>query len=168
MKYRKRFAHSSSKKGVSKSAGFTIFEVLIVVGIVVLLGGSALFASMASFHGSSFHADRNTFVAVLQRARAEAMNNICIGGNCTDGTSHGVKILSDNTITLFQGPAYSTRDPSADSVFKLDVATTSGASEFVFSQLSGSSSFTTVVLDDQAGHISTITVSVAGQIAWTH
>jgi len=145
-----------------------MLEMIVVMGIFALVGGTALFVSMETFHGSNFRSDRNLLAAALQHARAQSMNNMCLGAGCADGKPHGVKILPDNSIVLFQGASYATRDASVDSVFHLNIAAATGANEIVFSQLSGASVATTVSVTDQAGHVSTMTISSEGRIAWTH
>ena len=80
--------------------GFTMIEILVVIGLFAIAGGFALWVSMESYRGSSFFADRDMFVAVLQRARAEAVNNVCLGAGCTDGKPHGVHIQSDAYILI--------------------------------------------------------------------
>ncbi len=151
--------------------GFSMLEVLVVMGIFVLVGGFALLVSMESFHGSNFRTDRNTLIAALQRARAQAVNNICLGPVCTDGKPHGVKILPGGSIVIFEGATYATRDAGVDAIFHTNAAAMSGANEFVFSQLSGTTSCASgcaVTMTDQAGHISTATTSAEGRIYWSN
>lgn len=150
-----------------KQSGMTFFEVIVVMGIFAMVGGFALFVSMETFRGSNFRSDRDLLVATLQRARAQSMNNVCLG-TCTDGKPHGVKILPDNTLVIFQGATYETRDTSVDAVFTMNTATMTGTDEFVFSQLSGTSTAAEVALTDPSGRISTTTVNVEGKISWTH
>ena len=82
----------------SREAGFTLMEVLLVIGMFVILAGFGLFVSMETYRGSNYHSDRSLLIAVLERARAEAINNICSGGSCADGAAHGVHIQSDKYI----------------------------------------------------------------------
>jgi prepilin-type N-terminal cleavage/methylation domain-containing protein len=155
-----------------RQAGFTMIEVLLVMALIALVGAFALFVSLDTYRSSSFRSDRNLLVAALQRARAQAMNNICFddGGatfTCADGKPHGVKILS-NQIVVFQGSTYTGRDVAVDAPFKTNVTTVSGASEVVFSQLSGTSTVSTITLTDQSGHSSAISINSEGKIAWTN
>jgi len=145
-----------------------MFEVLIVMGIFVLVGGFALFVSMETYRGTNFRSDRSVLIAALERARAQSVNNVCLGTGCTNGKPHGVKMLTNNTLVLFQGASYAARDTDVDSVFRMDTATTTGASEFVFSQLAGTSTPAEIVLTEQTGRVSTTTISSEGQITWTN
>lgn len=145
-----------------------MLEMIVVMGIFSLVGGLALFVSMDTYRGSNFHSDRNTFIASLQRARTQSMNNICLGSGCTDGKPHGVKVLSGNTIVVFQGTSYATRDSAVDSVFALNIASATGDSEFVFDRLSGASTAASATLADDSGRTSVVTINSEGQISWTN
>lgn len=143
-----------------------MIEVLIVMGLVAVVGGFALFVSMESYRGSSFHSDRDLLIAALQRARAEAVDNICFG-TCTDGKPHGVFMQSTSTI-IFQGASFATRDIAADAVFDANTAVTkSSLGEIVFSQLSGTTTATSTTLSDGI-HSSVVSVGAEGQIIWTN
>ncbi len=149
--------------------GFTFFEVLIVIGLLTIVGSLGLLVSMDSYRSSGFYADRNLLVAALQRARAEAINNICLGA-CTDvndGKAHGVHIQSESYV-IFQGTSYSAGDP-VNAVFPAHTTLTeSSLSDVVFSPLTATTSTTgDITLSDNAGHTSTITIGSEGQITWT-
>ena len=146
--------------------GFTMVEILVVLTLFSVLAASALFVSMETYRGTSFRSDRDLLIAVFQRARAESMNNICRGVGCMDGTPHGVKVLTDGTVVLFQGAQY-VGDPNTDAVFHLFAATTSDVAEVVFAPLSGTTTPATIVLSGY-DHSSTIIISPNGRISWTH
>ena len=136
-----------------------------------MVGGLALFVSMETYHGSSFRSDRDLLVAALQHARAQAMNNICLGTGCTDGKPHGVYIQSDKYI-VFQGGTYNSSD-SNNAEFDSTITTTKTPStlEIVFSQLSGTTSCSNecaVTLTDQSGHVSIATTTAEGRIYWSN
>lgn len=148
-----------------KTYGFTLLEILVVIGLFTLLGGAALLVSMETYHGSNFRADRDLFVAALEHARAEAMNNVCLG-TCTDGKSHGVHLESGQYV-IFQGTLYDTNDPQ-NAVFKIHTTAIQGGGDIIFSQLSGATTATSTMLSDGAGHTSLVTINSEGQITWTH
>jgi len=60
------------------------------MGIITAFG---LVMNMNAFRGFSFRNDRDTMVAALQKARSQAINNICLGTGCTDGKPHGVYFI---------------------------------------------------------------------------
>jgi len=168
-----------SKKHISISVnnksgkGFSLIEVLVVIGIFFLIGGFALFVSMDAFRGSSFRSDRDLLVSALQRARAQAMNNICLGSaaDCSDGKPHGVHIQSDKYV-IFQGDPYSSTDPFNVS-FDSSTAVTKNPPtpmDIIFEQLSGNTSCspTCEITLTQGSKASTITVTDNGRIWWTN
>lgn len=147
--------------------GFTLIEVLTVLGLFTLLAGLGLFASMDLYRGSSFHSERDLLVALLQHARAQAVNNIC-RGMCTDGVAHGVKIGSGNYI-VFQGSSYASRDATQDQTFATSpLVTSSGDTEVVFAQLTGVAMPPAVIVLRIGGQVSTTTIEPNGRIWWTH
>src|SRR4051812_38879538 len=81
----------SPEAAVISNAGFSLIEILVVMGLLVLMSGFGLFVSMETYQGSNFSCDRSLFVAALQRARAQAIHNMCYG-TCTDGVAHGVHV----------------------------------------------------------------------------
>lgn len=152
----------------STRKGFTLVEILVVVAMFTIVGGIGLLVSMDSYRGSSFYADRNLFVATLERARAEAIHNICFG-TCIDGKPHGVHIAS-GTYTVFQGISYAARDATLDATFSANSSFThTGLTDVVFTQLSGTTTNVgDITLSDKANHVSTTTIGSEGQITWTH
>ena len=144
--------------------GFSMLEVLVVLGMFAIVAGFGLFVSMETFRGSNFHSDRDLLVALLQRARAQAVNNMCTGSACTDGVPHGVHIETDKYV-LFQGSAYSSSDP-LNSTFSANPSVTRPASQdVIFAQLTGNTSATSIALSG-GGRSSTISISAQGQITW--
>lgn len=168
MRSPKAFIHKNSK------SGFTLIEILIVIGIMTLLGGIALIVSMDNYHAYAFRAERDTLVSLLQKARSQSMTNVCLGvsGSCTNGRPHGVNV-STGQYTVFQGQTYAARDAAVDEIYQVrgvDVKTKSGSlSEVVFAQLSGdvlNPGYITLLNSD--GHVSTTTITREGEITWTN
>ncbi len=155
---------------MSMQRGFTMIETLVVMGIFALIGGLALFVSMETYRSSSFRSDRDLLVAVLQRARAQAINNVCFG-TCTDndGQPHGVRIESDQYI-IFQGDTYSSSDPNNAAFDSNPLSNRTGATEIVFEQLSGDTSCspTCEISLTQGSQSSVISVTSNGRISWTN
>ena len=89
---------------LSLSKGFTLMEVLVVIALLGVIFSLSVFISLDTYRGSSFRNERDTLVGVLQEARSEAMNNICIGGTCTGQQYPTVCILPIPTTLYFKAP----------------------------------------------------------------
>src|SRR5205085_1289648 len=122
-----------------RNRGFTLFEIVIVMAFIAIVGAFTMMVSMDTYRGYNFHTERDVLIATLQHARAQAVGNVCQGGGCTTGKSHGVYI-QPNKFIMFQGSSYATRDVSQDAVIPANAAIShSGISEIVFNVLSGNS-----------------------------
>lgn len=155
-----------------RQAGFTLVEILIVIAFFAVIGGLSLAYGIEGYRQVTFHSDRDMLVATLQRARAKAVGNICIG-TCTEGKPHGVAITEDAQgnvrFTIFQGSSYGA-EPAFDDVIRANPNTKrDGISEVVFAQLSGRANPSgEIVLKDATGRTSTTTVGSEGEISWTN
>lgn len=146
--------------------GFSLVEVLVVMALFAIVGGVGLLVSMESYRASSYHSDRALLVTLLQRARVQSLANLCSSSGCTDGAPHGVHVQSDAYI-LFEGSSYNSADTN-NAVFGADTNTThSFTGDVIFSQLSATTSATTITLSG-GGRTSDITVSSEGGISWTN
>lgn len=150
--------------------GFTLIEVLVTLGLLVILAAVLAAASPGLYRGYGAHDVRDTLVAALMHARSQAMNGVCTGSVCTGAPAHGVHIdemhgrLHD--VVLFQGTAYDANDPLNASVFTGSISQTvfySGPAEVIFAPLSGDAAPATMLLWGGSA-TSTITVGAEGQI----
>ena len=137
-------------------SGFTLLELLIVMGIAVLLGGLGLFLSMDTYRSGNFTAGVDTIVVSLQRSRSRALNNI-------DESKHGVKILSGQYV-IFEGATYNPLDPKNEVINGRSNFTITGPDEVVFDQLSGKSSVDGDILINDGSKIASISLNYEGQI----
>jgi prepilin-type N-terminal cleavage/methylation domain-containing protein len=173
----------ASRKISTHNRGFTLIELMVVIGLLALVGGFALFVSMDEYRGISFRSERDTLISLLQKARSESVNNICVGtaGVCTNGRPHGLHlgILPGGilTYTLFQGTGWATRDATVDEVTLASsgsaATTTPSLTDIVFSELSATTTPTplgirTITMSDQGGKTSAITVGYEGGISWSN
>lgn len=120
----------------SNVEGFTIFEILIVMGILAVIFAIGLPASWNFYTNYQFDSEVAAFVSVLEQARNSAMIN-------RNESPHGV-YAGANQFVIFQGSSYAGRDISQDKVFPRDGnISISGPLEIVFGALSGQTSSTT-------------------------
>ena len=95
-------------------SGFTMLEILVVIGLVLMLSTVTLLVSFDTYRGSNFRNDRDLLLATLERARAQSINNLCVGSTCNvvqNSRPHGVAIRPNgqpNSYVVFQGASYAT------------------------------------------------------------
>lgn len=139
--------------------GFTLLEVILSLGILTIIAGLGFVVSLDFYRTYFFNADRDTFVGVLQSARAKAMSNI-------NESNFGVYVES-SSYTLFQGVSYVLRDVSQDSIISTSPRITkTGLSEVVFSQLSGDANITGDIWLHAGTSTATISIQTNGRIGW--
>jgi Tfp pilus assembly protein FimT len=154
--------------------GFTLLEVLIVIGLLIFLTGLTALMSLDSYRGYSFRGQRDNVISVLQKARGQAMNNVCLGSTptCSGGRPHGVHFSTDEYI-IFQGASLddTPENASHDQVISADypLIFTPAAPEAVFKQLSGDATAPlNFTVSDEFGHSSDITINSEGRISWSN
>lgn len=133
------------KSAKKLTLGFSLLEVIVVIGIVGLL------ATISTSVYSSFKAHENIEIAttsVVEAIRYAQSNSQAGKGD----SSWGVEIIPTSVI-IFKGTSYSSRDVSADQ--SLDFSSgvvASGLSEIIFSKITGTTVNTgTVVLTNSYG-----------------
>ncbi|MCX6759554.1 MAG: prepilin-type N-terminal cleavage/methylation domain-containing protein [Candidatus Nealsonbacteria bacterium] len=158
-----------------KDAGFTLIEIIVVMSLLAAIGALTAFANFDVWRGYTFRGECDLLISVLQKARSQSVNNICLGSSCTDGRPHGVYIQSDK-YTIFQGSDWDHRDVAIDEDFEANSKVSSASStisEVVFSQLSGDASFPQspgliegkIILNEIDGfHSETISINNEGRI----
>ncbi|MDD5068285.1 MAG: type II secretion system protein [Candidatus Pacebacteria bacterium] len=130
MKLPKIFIHKE------KTCGFTLIEILVVMAIFTLLSGLGLFMTFDSYRGASSRSERDTVVSLLERARSQAMNNVCFGASCVGGKRHGISIQS-NQYVIFEGGNYASRDSEVDQITPANPTAIITPIDVVFDQLTG-------------------------------
>ncbi len=150
------------------NGGFTLIEILVVIGMLSIVGGLSLVMTLDTYRAYFFKNDRDILVSALHKARSQSINNMCLGA-CTGGKPHGVHIESGN-YTIFQGITYSASDPINEKLGGGNAATTvSGLTDVVFTPLTGAVATPgSMVVTDTSGRTTTITVNVEGRIDWSH
>ena len=70
---------------IKNYSGFTLIEMLVSMGIIILIAGFGLFLSMDFYRGYLFHYEKDLVISILQKARSQSLANI-------DEKPHGVYI----------------------------------------------------------------------------
>ncbi len=143
-----------------KSAGFTIIELLVVMGILGMLASLGLLVSLDFYRSYAFNSERDTVIVLLQKARSQSLANI-------NQLPHGVH-FEPSGYTLFQGAVYKAGDVT-NTVFPADshIANT-GITNIIFEQLSGNiiSGVGTLTLDDNSHRQTQISINSLGRVEW--
>ena len=128
------------KNKIKINKGFTLIEMLIVIGIVALLALLVSFTDISSFRRKSFHSEVDSLGRALQAARIRALNNI-------NQESHRVALTSLDYDLVF--------DPSSPS-------------EIVFGALSGDSNYEGDIklMDLESNMTTVISINHEGRISW--
>ena len=147
----------------ARSRGFTLTEMLVVIGVIVMFIGVSLVFDINNLRGNAFRAEVKTIITLLQTARADSLNNV-------DQSAHGRKFLSGKYV-LFEGFSYASSTPEASQTIdsSYSVTLSPASPEVVFNQLSGDDIGYTgqiVVTDPQRGLSSVIVLNQEGAISW--
>jgi prepilin-type N-terminal cleavage/methylation domain-containing protein len=150
------------------SRGFTMVEILTVVGIVVII------ATVALPYGSTFLAQNRlqestlNIVDALRRVQSRSMSGM-------GGEPWGVHFTSAD-ITLFKGTSYSPGDDYNELIELPDISTIStislngGGDDLIFNRVIGDTSeWGTIVIDDaNSDSEATVTISGVGLIEYDY
>lgn len=143
---------------MKKLPGFTLFELLLVIGVMTAFIGVAAALSTQAIKNGEFDRVRETVRSELVAAQSDA-----IGG--TLDSSWGVA-FSSSTITRYKGASYATRDTVFDRVATFgNSVVLSGATDVTFSRPAGLPIFPSVIVITEDVLHATATVSAAGVIS---
>jgi prepilin-type N-terminal cleavage/methylation domain-containing protein len=175
----------------ASSSGFTLIEIVVVLGLLAVLGGLSMLMGMEMYRGNSFDNERDALVSVLQSARALSMDNICSGAGCTDGKYHGVYIQTDslgnaqNYIIFQLADKTDSYDPHDDLNETIPVGSSGMHIDFnhlpsqqvVFDRLSGGALDSSgnplatpeeITIKGVGANVSTVSLNSEGRISWTN
>lgn len=162
MELRSNYNNRKSTRHKDHTAGFTLIEVLVTLGIVVLALGMTLNVGFDTFNRTDFSAERDAIVRLLQQARGRAIANI-------DAERHVFRVdISQNEYVLYAGNTAS-EDPDRVVIPIRDGIEVRGANpgdvEIVFYQVSGRSLGGTLLIRDETRE-ATIEINQEGAIIW--
>ena len=112
--------------------GFTLIEILVVMGIFTIFLSGGLFLNTNSFRSYYFDAEEKMLVSLIRAARSRAISNI-------NHTSHGV-FVSAQSFVLFQGESYEGNSPTDEDFPRnksIQIENTFTKSTIIFENLTG-------------------------------
>ena len=161
--FQKKGLPFSKKRVTLGNSGFTLVEILIVIGIFMLLAALTLGVGVDTARRATVGSERTTLVESLERARSRAMNNL-------GEKQHGV-IVTSTDFVLFQGSIYSAGDPTNEVSERSDGISVTGPTDpvtVVFAQLSGrvDAGQTGDILLSNGDQNATVGINTEGRIDW--
>ena len=146
-------------KDYSDNRGFSLIEIVVVMGILAILGSLGLFVAIDQYRSYALSAETSTIVSLLQKARNQAINNL-------GQSRHGV-FLDNTNYTLFEGTDYASRVQGYDEIIpKSPAVTMGGLQEIIFKQLNGESSTIGNITISNPQKTSVISINSEGRIDW--
>jgi Tfp pilus assembly protein FimT len=147
--------------------GFTLVEMLVVIGLLILVASLSLFIDHNNYRTDAFRAEKSMLVTLLQKARADALNNI-------DRIPHGVAFFppdNPDAYVVFEGVSYAASAPATREAFAASYGITfapASPREIVFAQLSAATAYDgdIVISDPQRGLSAAISINREGMIGW--
>ncbi len=141
------------------SRGFTLVEIVVVIGIVALL------VAFSTSVYNSFKTHENLEIATT--GVVEAVRHAQANAQSGKGdSSWGVESLS-NSILIFKGSSYASRDTSSDLPFDFSGGVVaSGLSEIVFEKITGSTVNTGAITLTNSYGTKNITINAKGTITY--
>jgi prepilin-type N-terminal cleavage/methylation domain-containing protein len=147
-------------QAISKNKlGFTIIEVLIVIGLLGVIAGMGLTIDLNFYTREIRSSEHITLISLLHRARSNAMNNVSY-------SDHGIHI-ENHTYTIFSEMPYDSSNLSNQIINANPNFIITGLNEVIFEKMSGNTeNVGTVNIVDVNGNEKIINIQANGLIDW--
>ena len=142
-----------------KKAGFTLMEMIIAIGIFVVILWFGAILDISSYRQNSIRAERDNVVALLSRARSEALSNL-------NQSNHGLFLGGSSQYVVYQGANYASRNPTYDEDYPSSGDTISGLSDVNFNNLDGSSNASGTITISDGINSYNVYINYEGRIDW--
>ena len=133
-------------------------EVLVVIGILAVLSTLGYLVAIDFYKSYAFNAERDTIVAILQKARSQSLANI-------NESAHGVH-FEPGQYVIFQGIAYNSGALFNQALPASFGITHSGIIDVLFTQLSGDANSSGNLILSDGKRTAVISINKEGQINW--
>jgi len=143
----------------SKKSGFTIFEIIFVMGFFVFLGAISLPFSIDAYQHYILSTETQMMVSILRRAQDMAMAN-------KYEDSFGISI-QENQYVLFRGTSYLSRTISFDEIYpKAKSIAIAPSNDIVFESVSGGPDEAVMLTFSNTNSSQKIDINSQGAINW--
>lgn len=138
--------------------GFTLIEIIVVTAIVLTLSVLSSVFYSRFFLQSSVAMTVDQVVGTLRKAQLNSL-----ASKRADSWSVN---YSGNTLTLFKGTAFATRNPAFDETFKVGTnITISGLTTLSYARATGLPSVTPTITISGGGNLKTISINSQGVVS---
>jgi Tfp pilus assembly protein FimT len=145
-----------SDNKVRKSAGITLVEILLTIGIISILSAGTMPLGISFLQRNHLRNTKDVLISYLNTARI-----FSIGAK--NGSVWGVNV-SEDEITLFSGTGYATRDPEFDTKYNIPQDVNVTLEEVIFSKYIGETSETSFLLEGATNESHTVSTNTKGDI----
>ncbi|OGE82839.1 MAG: hypothetical protein A2846_04330 [Candidatus Doudnabacteria bacterium RIFCSPHIGHO2_01_FULL_49_9] len=147
-------------QGDKSGAGFTLMELLVVLGLFAILLGAGVPITLGMYRQYSFHSERDMLVSIIAKARTQALSNV-------NEAPHGLAIAGGNYI-IFEGADYASRVQSLDEIIPANptITFTGSTSEITFAQLTADATGAGTLTMTSGNRTADIIVNNEGRIDW--
>ena len=143
----------------SKKSGFTVFEIIFVMGFFVFLGAISLPFSIDAYRHYILSTETQMMVSILRRAQDMAMAN-------KYEDSFGISI-QENQYVLFRGTSYLNRTISFDEIYpKAKSIAIAPLNDIVFESVSGELDEAVMLTFSNTNSSQKIDINSQGAINW--
>jgi len=143
----------------SKKSGFTVFEIIFVMGFFVFLGAISLPFSIDAYQHYILSTETQMMVSILRRAQDMAMAN-------KYEDSFGISI-QENQYVLFRGTSYLSRTISFDEIYpKAKSIAIAPSNDIVFESVSGEPDEAVMLTFSNTNSSQKIDINSQGAINW--
>ena len=121
---------SLKRKTHKPQKGFTLLEIIIVIGLFALLVGISIPFGLDVYRSYVLISETRNMVSFLRRAETLSFTN-------TRNDSYGIMIMNDRFV-VFRGASFATRDAAFDEEYlRSPLVTVSGIAHIVFAAVTG-------------------------------
>ncbi len=141
--------------------GFTLVEILLVIGVLAMIVGLGITVDFSSFNSTTLNGEEAKIISLLEKARSRSMSNMfdTTHGFCYDGATDNYVIFKGSTCTTTGS------DLIPASTLISENSSTTFPATIIFSQLTGNSTTSTIHITDGTKS-KDITINNAGTINW--